>query len=277
MLKVEHITMRFGKKTIIKDISMELEEGIHGLLGPNGAGKTTFIRSVAGLYPKSKGSVYFNGEKLEGSHIGYLPQKFGLFPNMTVRQLMHYLGTMKKLPRAAIEKELEQLLDELHLTEHADCKGAKLSGGMIRRVGIMQAFLGNPGVVLLDEPTAGLDPEERLRFKNFMKERKRNGQTILVSTHIVDDIDYIGDYVEVMQEGQIKKKGTCDEIISCAAGKVYEMERETYERQISPGILVKEYEKEGMGKVRVLLPDGAEEQELTPTLEDGYLCILKGW
>ena len=148
---------------------------------------------------------------------------------------------------------------------------------MIRRVGIMQAFLGNPGVVLLDEPTAGLDPEERLRFKNFMKERKRNGQTILVSTHIVDDIDYIGDYVEVMQEGQIKKKGTCDEIISCAAGKVYEMERATYERQISPGMLVKEYEKEGMGKVRVLLPDGAEKQELTPTLEDGYLCILKGW
>ncbi len=277
MLSVEHITMRFGKKTVISDITMDMEEGIHGLLGPNGAGKTTFLRSIAGLYPKSKGAVRLNGQELNGKQIGYLPQKFGLFPNMTVRQLMHYLGTMKKLPLAVIEKESEELLECLHLTKQADCKGAKLSGGMIRRVGIMQAFLGDPDVILLDEPTAGLDPEERLRFKNFIKERKRSGQMILVSTHIVDDIDYIGDYVEIMQDGQIKKKGSCEEVISCAAGKVFEMDKRAYEAGEIQGILVKEYEKEGCEKIRILLPDSGTEKELSPTLEDGYLCILKGW
>ena len=274
ILRVDHLSTTIKKKAIIKEIDCNFENGVHGLLGPNGAGKTTFMRSILGLYPQAKGKIMLDDTILPKTFVGYLPQKFGLFPNMTVRQALTYIGNLKNMSSDILRDDIEKLISDMNLDEKLDEKMSSLSGGMVRRVGIVQAFLGNPSVVVLDEPTAGLDPEERLRFKKYIKNKKEK-QIIIISTHIVDDIEYLADYVEIMQEGKIIAQGTREDISRCAEHKVFGVTKEELDNISSTYYMVKDYEDQETKKVRILLNDRCYGKELAPNLEDGYLCLLK--
>lgn len=274
ILQVNQLSTMIKKKEIIRKIDCKFESGVHGLLGPNGAGKTTLMRSMLGLYPQATGEIMLDDLPFSKTSVGYLPQNFGLFPNMTIRQALTYIGNLKEIPNDILQKDIEQLVADMNLTEKIDAKMSSLSGGMVRRVGIVQAFLGNPAVVVLDEPTAGLDPEERLRFKNYIKSIQ-DKHIIIISTHIVDDIEYLADYIEVMQSGEIIAQGTKEEISKYADQKVFGMTEEELNKVSLPYYLVKEYEEQGIKKMRILSKDNLSDQVLTPDLEDGYLCLLK--
>ena len=279
MLKIENMTTRFRKKTILHDITCNFEPGIHGLLGPNGAGKTTFMRTTIGLYPSAIRHVVLNGTSIRSADIGYLPQKFGLFPGMTVRECMRYIALSKELSSENLESDIEAIIDNVNLTNYIDTKASALSGGMIRRVGIAQAFLGRPALIMCDEPTSGLDPEERLRFRNLIKQIKCNNQVIIISTHIVDDVDFLCDYIEIMNHGRIIAQNTTENIKSAALGKVYETE-DTNLSNLDPNsyFITSQYNNNGKNMTRLLSYDVADIPKLVPiepTLEDGYMYLLK--
>lgn len=190
MLEVKKLTYKFRKKTALNAVSFTPNEGVYGLLGPNGSGKTTLIRCVTGVY-KTNNSVYYNSapvtdEKFFSRHIGYLPQKFGMYENHTLRQMLTLVSDMKRIDTGRTDAELTRVLELVNLQDEADKRVKALSGGMLRRAGIAQALLGDPEILLFDEPTAGLDPEERLRFQTVLSKVKAS-KTILVATHIVED------------------------------------------------------------------------------------------
>lgn len=275
MLNIENLSIKLGNKKIIDNFSCLFEPGVHGLLGPNGAGKTTLMRCILGLYPQKKGDIFVDNEKVQIVKAGYLPQKFGLFPGMTVREGLRYLGNSKKLSKDELEQSIEYVVEGVNLIEKIDKKISSLSGGMVRRLGIAQAFLGNPDILIFDEPTAGLDPEERIRFKNFVKKNKE-GHTIIISTHIVSDVENLCDYVEIIDHGVLKKQGSCDEIRDFAKGKVYGISEEAISEISAEYFLQGEYEENHKKMLRVLMHENKTYEKLPAELEDGYLCILKG-
>lgn len=210
MLILENVSKKFRKREALKDVSLRMEEGCYGLLGPNGAGKTTLLRCVLGLYPVSSGRISFDGKSGE---IGYLPQKFGMFQELKVYDMLYYFAAVKKIPAHLRKEEIEKVLKLVNLEDRYGEKVGKLSGGMQRRIGIAQALLGNPKLIFLDEPTTGLDPEERMRFRDIMSE-VREGRTILLSTHIVEDVEYVCDRVIIMNHGRVLENVTVQE--ACA-------------------------------------------------------------
>lgn len=272
MLELHDFSVKIHRKEIVHPMDITLQNGIHGLLGPNGAGKTTWMRGVLQLYPGNQKHVTFDGAPVHPGQVGYLPQQYGLFPQMTVRESLRYFGNLKQIPSSQLEEEISRCNALVNLEDKKDEKMRKLSGGMVRRVGIAQALLGSPQIVILDEPTAGLDPEERLRIKNLIREIKKD-RLIVISTHIVDDIEFLCDYVEIMREGSILFADTCDALCRQAEGKVYRIPRG--ETALPAGYLVKEYEQEGSCYMRYLTADPVSYEALEPGIEDGYLCVLK--
>lgn len=271
MLELKDLTIRLSKRTIVDHVTCGFAEGVHCILGPNGAGKTTMIRGMLGLYRRRDEMVSLNGGSFQPSEVGYLPQQFGMFPNMTVREALIYFGNMKKISGQQLEEEVVRCVDEVNLTDKLDEKVAKLSGGMVRRLGIAQAILGNPEILVFDEPTVGLDPEERLRIKNLLKGMKK-GRIVLISTHLVDDAEYLCDYIEIMNAGSIRYQGTPDDMRKQVGDMVVEMSGTDLPEN---AYLVKEYERDGKKYMRVLTKEAGDYLPLEPTLEDGYLCILK--
>lgn len=195
MIDIQNLNISLGRKQILKDVVFSFGNGAYVLLGPNGAGKTTLFRCIVGIYTKYKGKITISGDK-----VGYLPQKFGVYHNLTVKETLDYLAVLKKIDNR--RDEVDKSIQMLHLEEYADVKAKKLSGGTLRRLGIAQALLGEPDVLLLDEPTAGLDPKERRDFFNNLKELSCQG-TVLISTHILDDVKRIGKEAVVMNRGSI--------------------------------------------------------------------------
>lgn len=178
MIEIQGVTKKFRKKTVLDGITQEFNEGVYGLLGPNGAGKTTLMRCMTGLLECSSGDILCDGTPTKKSkdfisRVGYLPQKFGLFKELTVREMMLMLANMKECAGKKAMEEVERCVDMVNLSDRIDSKVRALSGGMIRRLGIAQTFLGDPDIMIFDEPTAGLDPEERLRFKLIISENKK--------------------------------------------------------------------------------------------------------
>ena len=226
-LTLDRLTKQYGSKIALDRINAIFEPGIYGLLGANGAGKTTMMRLICDILKPTSGEVTFNGTNIRemgASHravIGYLPQDFGYYPNFTAMNFLLYMASLKGLnARYAKEKSLE-LLETLNLSEVKDKKIKTFSGGMKQRLGIAQAFLNDPQILILDEPTAGLDPKERVKFRNLISSFAEN-KIVILSTHIVTDIEYIADEILMIKNGALLKKGAENDIIQEISGKVWE-------------------------------------------------------
>lgn len=279
MLEIKALQKKFGKKTVLDQFDFSFEPGIYGLLGPNGAGKTTFIRCLTRIYPVKNGMIYFQGKDINQkrdylAHVGYLPQKFGVFKDLKVLDMMQMMAAMKELDRAVAKREIGRVLEQVNLSDQTGSRVGTLSGGMIRRLGIAQALLGSPEILLFDEPTAGLDPEERLRFKNIISKLSRD-RLVIVSTHIVEDVEAVCDRVAVMKAQNISICGSCEEIETLARGKVYEIE-ETRLAELSGAYHVQKYiEHDGVRFAKILTSAPQTATPVKPNVEDGYICLLK--
>ena len=227
-LKMSNLTKEFRDMTAVKNVSYTMTTGVYGLLGVNGAGKTTLMRMLCTLLKPTGGSITWDGEdifEMDGKYrkiLGYLPQDFGYYPDFTVYDYLMYIASIKGVRPAAARQRIKLLLDQVGMKKAAKRKMKKLSGGMKRRIGIAQAMLGDPKILILDEPTAGLDPNERIRFRNLISELAGE-RLVLLSTHIVSDIEAIADEVLLMKKGKVLIQGTVSELTKKAAGKVWEL------------------------------------------------------
>ena len=208
MLFVDHVTKKFNDTIVLDDITLEFENGVYGLLAPNGAGKTTLMRMIATLSFPTSGEITWNGAdiiSLDEKYrdiLGYLPQKFGYYRNYTPKQFLQYISALKGLEPSYAAQRIETLMEDVGLSDVMNKKMKKFSGGMLQRVGIAQALLNDPRIIIFDEPTAGLDPKERVRFRNMLRQLADNSIVIL-STHIVSDIETIADKVVMLKDHRV--------------------------------------------------------------------------
>ena len=226
-LSVHDITKKYSDKVAVNDVSLNIEKGIIGLLGENGAGKTTLMRMIADIIKPDAGSITYDGVPItvldsEYRNIfGYLPQEFGFYPEFTVIDYLDYMAALKGLTKADSKRKIDSLLEQMTLTDVRRKKIRKLSGGMRRRVGIAQALLNDPEILILDEPTAGLDPGERIKFRQLLSEFSQD-RIVLISTHIVSDVEYIATRQAIMKDGKIIRDGSTDTLVKEMAGKIWE-------------------------------------------------------
>lgn len=213
-LKIDRLTKQYGSKIAVDRISLKLQKGVYGLLGANGAGKTTLMRLICGILKPDSGSIALDRMDVTSeqyrARLGYLPQDFGYYPDFTGMDFLLYMAALKGLDKAAARKNAAELMKLVALQEFAKKKIKTYSGGMKQRLGIAQALLGNPQLLILDEPTAGLDPKERVRFRDLIEELGRE-RIVLLSTHIVSDIEHIADVVLLMKDGQLIYQGNWEE------------------------------------------------------------------
>lgn len=227
MLTLSHISKSYGKFLAVEDINLELEHGLYGMLAPNGTGKTTLIKMITTLLFPSEGEILYDGipiQKMGEKYrdlIGYLPQQFGYYKNNTPLQYLDYLAALKNLPKQVLREKIGELLELVGLSDVADKKMKKFSGGMIQRVGIAQAMLNDPKILILDEPTAGLDPKERARFRNIISALSKD-RIVILSTHIVSDIESIANQVIMIKDKHLYQMDTVANICGLLDGKVYE-------------------------------------------------------
>jgi ABC-2 type transport system ATP-binding protein len=225
-LALNAVSKQYGARWAVRDVSLELESGMVGLVGPNGAGKTTLMRMVATLLPATTGTIHWSGIDVgeEGARIrqllGYLPQDFGVYPDLSARRFLRYMAAMKRLPVHDAKRRVDELLELVNLEEDADRKLRTYSGGMKQRVGIAQALLNDPELLIVDEPTAGLDPEERVRFRNLLAGLTSN-RLIILSTHIIGDVEAVASRIVVIRGGRILVDTTPDQLVAAATGKVW--------------------------------------------------------
>ena len=226
-LEIRHVTKRYRDKMAAADVSLTLTAGVWGLLGANGAGKTTLMRMLAGILRPTEGQILCDGVEIGAlgaayrEKLGYLPQEFGFYPEFTVQDYLEYMAALKGLPRTEAARQIDALLERVSLAEVRRKKIVKLSGGMKRRVGIAQALLNDPEILILDEPTAGLDPGERVRFRNLLSEFAQD-RIVLISTHIVSDVEYIAAENAVMKDGKIIAVDTTEGLVQQIEGKVWQ-------------------------------------------------------
>lgn len=277
MIDVKQLTKKFKKKIVLENLDLTLEQGIYGILGPNGAGKTTLMRCITQLYDDYKGKILIDGENVlkakKKNKIGYLPQHFSGFAEMTVYEMMEYFARLRKLPKKEEKAEIYRCLEFASMTEYDKKKCRELSGGMVRRLGIAQAVLGNPDLIIMDEPTAGLDPEERIKFKKLILQLEKN-KTVLISTHIVEEIEVLCDKIIIMKDGRIIANDTVEELIRTVDGKVKEVQDYDSMESEETVYIEQEYIKEGRKTARILT-DKNIGKTISPRLEDAYLYIMK--
>ncbi|HCL02021.1 MAG TPA: ABC transporter ATP-binding protein [Lachnoclostridium phytofermentans] len=224
-LVLDRLTKQYKNKIAVDRLSLELKPGVYGLLGANGAGKTTLMRMICGVLRPTSGEIKYNEIDVSQEEyrdiLGYLPQDFGFYPEFTAIEFMCYMGSLKGLPKQRAKEKAVELLEMVSLTEVAKKKIKTFSGGMKQRLGIAQALINNPKILVLDEPTAGLDPKERIRFRNIISKLGTN-RIVLLSTHIVSDIENIATTILVMKNGQLIHNGSLDKIITAIQDKVWE-------------------------------------------------------
>ena len=226
-LEVRSLSKNYGKVQALKNVSFKIDTGVYGLLGPNGAGKSTMIRIITGSMRASSGEVLYNGSRIRENEkaykkiLGYVPQRLGMYDSFTAARFLEYMAVLKELKRKEIPEEVERVLKIVGLQEDALRRLGGFSGGMKQRVLIAQALLGDPRIIILDEPTAGLDPKERIKIRNFISRIGEN-RTILLATHVVSDVESIAREILLLGDGELKDKGTPRELCAMLDGSVFE-------------------------------------------------------
>ena len=226
-LEVRSLSKNYGKVQALKNVSFKIDTGVYGLLGPNGAGKSTMIRIITGSMRASSGEVLYNGSRIRENEkaykkiLGYVPQRQGMYDSFTAARFLEYMAVLKELKRKEIPEEVERVLKIVGLQEDALRRLGGFSGGMKQRVLIAQALLGDPRIIILDEPTAGLDPKERIKIRNFISRIGEN-RTILLATHVVSDVESIAREILLLGDGVLKEKGTPRELCAMLDGSVFE-------------------------------------------------------
>ncbi|MBI5928531.1 MAG: ABC transporter ATP-binding protein [Chloroflexi bacterium] len=284
MIKIEHLTKVYkGNITALHDVSLEIGTGMFGLVGPNGAGKTTLMRIIAGLLHWTAGRVEVNGydiHTLKGKQaakalLGYLPQELGLYPHLTGAEFLDYVAILKGVThRQQRQHQVQAVLEKVHLTEVAERRLKTYSGGMKRRIGIAQALIGNPQLIIVDEPTAGLDPEERVRLRNLFSELAENA-TVILSTHIIEDISQSCHDLAIMYNGAVLFRGAPTELIQKTRGQVWNIV--TDGQRPNHGLNVVSMLQLAQGTQYRVIGDAAAFPNAIPTepsLEDGYIHLM---
>ncbi len=225
-LTIQDLTKEFGTLRAVDSVNFTMTNGVYGLLGVNGAGKTTLMRMLTTLIKPTSGEILWDGQdvfRLDGQYrklLGYLPQDFGYYPDFSIYDYLMYIASIKGIRPAAAKERVKLLLKQVGLVRARHKKMKTLSGGMKRRAGIAQAMLNDPQILILDEPTAGLDPSERIRFRNLISELSED-RIVLLSTHIVSDIEYIANQILLMKDGCITMSGTAEEIVASMPERVW--------------------------------------------------------
>ncbi len=283
MLTLNNVSKNFGKFTAVENISLNMDNGLYALLAPNGAGKTTIIKMITTLLNPTEGEILYDGVNIKTMGaayrelLGYLPQDFGYYKNNTPKQYLSYLAALKGVPKKETAEKIDYLLEMVGLSENADKKMKKFSGGMIQRVGIAQAMLNDPKILILDEPTAGLDPKERVRFRNIISVLSKD-RIVILSTHIVSDIESIANQVILIRDKHIYKMDSVANICNELSGKVFEMQvsDKEYEKMKEKYIVLSARQEKGFMTIRVFdeADDGTDNENkvsVSPNLEDVFL------
>ncbi len=278
-IALEHVELRYGRHVALQGINLAMDEGVWGLLGPNGAGKSTLMKIVATLLVPRRGCVRVGPWRLPREQhevrrrLGYLPQEFGLPGDLSGREYLHYAAAIKGAPAA----EADRLLAEVGLEEAGRRRIRGYSGGMKQRLAIAQALLGDPDLLLVDEPTAGLDPEQRTHLRTLLAHR-RAGRVTLFSTHVLADLAQVADRVVVLHRGQVRLVGTLDELAARAEGQVWTLEVPPQVPCPLGATVLAERMHDGRMVRRLLARTRPhpEAEPAVPTLEDGYLSVISG-
>lgn len=279
-LQLQRLCKQYGTKAAVDQVSVHLEPGVYGLLGANGAGKTTLMRMICGVLKPTSGSIRLDGKTMQElgeqyyTHLGYMPQDFGFYPDFTTREFMLYMAAVKGMEKKAAKARTEELLELVNLRDAADKKIKSYSDGMKQRPGIAQAELNDPDILILDEPTAGLDPKERVRFRNIISGFARD-KIVILSTHIVSDISYIADTILMMKQGKILLQGSMEEVTDSIRGKVWEVlvddrEADRYSRNLRVVNLHHEGNQVRLRMVEDTAP-APDARAVEPSLEDLFL------
>ena len=283
-LQLDRVTKQYGTKLAVDRMNLSMKAGVYGLLGANGAGKTTLMRLLCDILNPTSGEIRYDGQNIHvmgeeyRSLLGYLPQNFGYYPEFTAEKFMLYMAALKGLNRSFAKNRTEELLRLVGLEKEHRKKIKTFSGGMKRRLGIAQAMLNEPEILILHEPTAGLDPKERVRFRNLISSFSKD-KIVLLSTHIVSDVEYIADEIFLMKEGQILQEGTPEEITAQMNGLVWECEvdeKRATELECRHTI-VNMKKKNGAIELRIVSDTKPDEAAISvdATLEDMYLYYFK--
>lgn len=280
---IKNLNKFYGSRQALFNMNLTIDKGMFGLLGRNGAGKTTLMKTLATLLHKRSGEITVCGIPIDNAKeirriTGYLPQDFSMYPSMTVKESLDYLGVLSGMTAEQRKKQIPFLLDKVNLTEHQNKRVKALSGGMKRRLGIAQALLHDPKVLIVDEPTAGLDPEERIRFRNLLCEVAEE-RIVILSTHIVGDIEATCENVAIMNCGRILYNGTVSDLLARAEGKVFSLNiQKKFLPQIKEKYFVTGMLTQGNNTaVRFLSenkPDITDSIAVEPNVEDAYMLCL---
>ena len=285
-LKTIGLTKKFGSKTAVNDLSITLSNGVYSLLGANGAGKTTFMRLLCNIQNPTSGKVLLNGKNIVGlgeqyrNLLGYLPQNFGYYPDFTALDFLLYVATLKGLNERTARKKSKDFLEAVALSAESNHKIKTFSGGMKQRLGIAQAMLNDPRILILDEPTAGLDPKERVRFRNLISAFSKD-RIVILSTHIVSDVEFIAEEIVMMKSGQIVHFGKPQEITSEINGQVWEClvptaYAEKYAATYNTSNLRNTDNNQTILRIIADRPPMENAVRVQPNLEDLYLFYFKG-
>ena len=281
-IEIQNMTKNYGKKHALSEVSLTIPQRKFGLLGPNGAGKTTLMKVLTTLLKKTSGEVKICGVPVENCReirnmTGYLPQDFSMYGNMSAYEALDYLAVLSGMSKAERKIKVPEMLEKVNLLEKRKTKVRSMSGGMKRRLGIAQAIIHDPKVIIVDEPTAGLDPEERVRFRNLLCEIAKD-RIVLLSTHIVGDIEATCENIAVLNQGKICFNGKITELLSFVEGKVYSAEiaavelEKVKEKYMVTGILV----TGSTANVKIIADEKPfpQAKQVQPDVEDAYMYLM---
>lgn len=279
MLTLNHVSKKFQANTILEDVSLTFENGVYGLLSPNGAGKTTLLKMITTLLFPTSGEILWNGQAIKelGADyrgiLGYLPQDFGYYGNYTPTRFLLYIAALQKMNKKTAKETIDELLDMVALSDVKNKKMKHFSGGMIQRVGIAQAMLNNPKLLILDEPTAGLDPKERVRFRNLIHKLSQD-RIVILSTHIVSDVEAIAKQIIMLKNHRLHCCKTPSQITQSVQGKIFEVP--VTGSLTTEQVLLSQRESDEGQVLRIASPFTPKHGvQVRPNLEDAFLYIYR--